>query len=99
MPHHRIRAHYEQLSDFKRIRIIGLKEAGWINRRIARYMGRSDATIRRGWQEWEDNGRFQRHGGSGRPRATAEREERLIVRSLVTAPDSSLSTIIRATRT
>ncbi|GFS94214.1 hypothetical protein TNCV_3786711 [Trichonephila clavipes] len=42
----RIRAHYEQLSEFERGRIIGLKEAGWANRRIARHMGRSDAAIR-----------------------------------------------------
>ncbi|GFY02133.1 transposable element Tcb1 transposase [Trichonephila clavipes] len=41
----RIRAHYEQLSEFERGRIIGLKEAGWANRRIARPMGRSDAFL------------------------------------------------------
>ncbi|GFV40492.1 hypothetical protein TNCV_4643881 [Trichonephila clavipes] len=40
MPRRRIRAHYEQLSVFERDRIIGLKEAGWANRRIARHMGR-----------------------------------------------------------
>ncbi|GFX53312.1 HTH_Tnp_Tc3_2 domain-containing protein [Trichonephila clavipes] len=62
-------------------------------------MGRSVATIRRCWQEWGDNGRFQRHDSSGQPRATANRGNRLIVRSAVTAPDSSLSTIRRVTRT
>ncbi|GFX90893.1 HTH_Tnp_Tc3_2 domain-containing protein [Trichonephila clavipes] len=46
-----------------------------------------------------DNGRFQRHDGSGQPRATTDRENKLIVRSTVTAPDSSLSTVGRATRT
>ncbi|GFT40434.1 hypothetical protein TNCV_1646361 [Trichonephila clavipes] len=46
MPRRRIRAHYEQLSEFERGRIIGLEEAGWANRRIARHMGRSDAAIR-----------------------------------------------------
>ncbi|GFY19775.1 uncharacterized protein TNCV_4649451 [Trichonephila clavipes] len=56
-------------------------------------MGRSDAVIRRCWQEWADNGRFQFHDGSGRPRATTDQEDRVIVRSGVTAPDSSLSTI------
>ncbi|GFX46956.1 hypothetical protein TNCV_315791 [Trichonephila clavipes] len=39
MPHHRIRAHYEQMSEFERGRIIGLKEASWVNRRINRCMG------------------------------------------------------------
>ena len=99
MPRRRIRAHYEQLSEFKRGRVIGLKDAGWANWRIARHMGRSDAAIRRCWQEWVDNGRFRRHNGSGRPMATTDREDRVMVRSAVTAPDSSLSTIRRATRT
>ncbi|GFS98492.1 HTH_Tnp_Tc3_2 domain-containing protein [Trichonephila clavipes] len=45
------------------------------------------------------NGRFQRHDGSGQPRATEDREDRLIVRSAITAPYSSLSTIRRTTRT
>ncbi|GFT93410.1 HTH_Tnp_Tc3_2 domain-containing protein [Trichonephila clavipes] len=46
-----------------------------------------------------ENGRLQRHDGSVRPKATADREDRLIVRSAVTASDSSLSTIRRTTRT
>ncbi|GFX13754.1 HTH_Tnp_Tc3_2 domain-containing protein [Trichonephila clavipes] len=90
MPHHRIRAHCQQLCEFERGRIIIMKEAGWINRRIARHMGRNDAAIRRCWQEWVDKGRFQRHDGSGRPRTTADQEDRLIVRSASIARDSSL---------
>ncbi|GFS70039.1 HTH_Tnp_Tc3_2 domain-containing protein [Trichonephila clavipes] len=83
MPRHRIRAHYEQPSEFERGRIIGLKDGGWANRRIARHMGRSNAAIRRCWQEWVDNSRFQRHDGCGRPRDTADQENRLIVRSTI----------------
>ncbi|GFW42496.1 hypothetical protein TNCV_4256911 [Trichonephila clavipes] len=48
----RIRTHYEQLFEFERGRIIGLKWAGWKNWRIARHMGRSDAVISKCWQEW-----------------------------------------------
>ncbi|GFW58867.1 uncharacterized protein TNCV_4047051 [Trichonephila clavipes] len=71
MPRRRIRDHYEQLSEFERRRIIErsivlplvLKEAGCVNRRIVRHMGRSDAAIRRCWQEWadmfSDESRFQ----------------------------------------
>ncbi|GFX08700.1 hypothetical protein TNCV_62271 [Trichonephila clavipes] len=33
-----IRAHYEQLLELKRSRIIGLKEVGWANRGIARHI-------------------------------------------------------------
>ncbi|GFW54980.1 hypothetical protein TNCV_2785951 [Trichonephila clavipes] len=47
-----IRPHYEQLSEFETGRIIGLKEAGWENRRITRHRGRSDAAKRKCWQEW-----------------------------------------------
>ncbi|GFS71646.1 transposable element Tc1 transposase [Trichonephila clavipes] len=47
IPHRRIRAHYEQLSEFERGLIIELKEAGWANRRITHHMGRSDTVIRR----------------------------------------------------
>ncbi|GFW36597.1 hypothetical protein TNCV_1955971 [Trichonephila clavipes] len=42
---------------------------------------------------------FQRHDGSRRPRTTADREDRFIVRSVTTVPGSSLSTIRRATHT
>ncbi|GFW59751.1 HTH_Tnp_Tc3_2 domain-containing protein [Trichonephila clavipes] len=85
MPRRRIRAHYEQLSEFERGRIIGLKEAGWANWTIARHMSRSDAANRRCWQEWVDSDTFQYHDCSGRPRVTIDQEDRLIVRSAVTA--------------
>ncbi|GFY36139.1 hypothetical protein TNCV_4845111 [Trichonephila clavipes] len=62
-------------------------------------MGQSDEAIKRCWQEWMDNSRFQRHDGSGRRRATADREDILIVKSAVTASDSTLSTIRRTTHT
>ncbi|GFV04620.1 transposable element Tcb1 transposase [Trichonephila clavipes] len=65
MSHRGIRAHFEQLSEFERGRINEQKEAGWTNRRIACHMGRSDAAIRRCWQEWVENDRFQRYEGSG----------------------------------
>ncbi|GFX65448.1 transposable element Tc1 transposase [Trichonephila clavipes] len=61
MPRRRIRAQYEQLSEFERDRIIELKEGGWTNRRITRHMNRSDAAIRRCWQEWVDSDIFQCH--------------------------------------
>ncbi|GFW65116.1 HTH_Tnp_Tc3_2 domain-containing protein [Trichonephila clavipes] len=95
MHHCSIRAHCEQLTDFVRGRIIGLKEAGW---RIARHMGRSNAAIGKCWQEWVNNVRFQCHDGSGQPRATADRKDILIGISAFTVPDSTLSTIRHATR-
>ncbi|GFX47586.1 HTH_Tnp_Tc3_2 domain-containing protein [Trichonephila clavipes] len=75
------------------------KKAGWANRRITRLKGRSDASIRRCWKERVNDVKFPCHEGSSRPLAIADWEDRLIVRSGVTAPDSSLSTIRRAIRT
>ncbi|GFW01218.1 uncharacterized protein TNCV_4514171 [Trichonephila clavipes] len=85
MPCRRVPAHYEQFSEFERGCLIGLKEGCRANRRIARLMGRSDAAIRRCWQERVDSGRIQRHDGIGRPRATVDQEDRLIVRSSISA--------------
>ncbi|GFU56914.1 HTH_Tnp_Tc3_2 domain-containing protein [Trichonephila clavipes] len=75
-------------------------ERGWFsaNRRITHHNGQSHAANRRYWQERVDNGRLQRHDGSGRPRATADREVRVIIRPAVTAPDSSQSGIRYAIR-
>ncbi|GFV94587.1 transposable element Tc1 transposase [Trichonephila clavipes] len=52
MPLRRNRRQYEQLTDFDRGRIIGLREAGWSNRRIGRHLGRSDMVVARCWQQW-----------------------------------------------
>ncbi|UYV82659.1 hypothetical protein LAZ67_22000420 [Cordylochernes scorpioides] len=99
MPRRKIRVHYEYMSEFESGRAIRLKEAGWSNRLIARHLCRSDAAIRRCWQKWVNNGSIQRQEGSGRPRATTEREDRAIVRTAVAAPESTLSTIQRVTGT
>ncbi|GFV79394.1 hypothetical protein TNCV_1903661 [Trichonephila clavipes] len=90
-----------QFEILNRCRIIGLKKclaSGFklttLGKCRLKSLGKSRA-IRKCWQEWVDSGRFQSHYGSGRPRATADREDRVIVRSAVTAPDSTLSTIRR----
>ncbi|GFV65774.1 HTH_38 domain-containing protein [Trichonephila clavipes] len=80
MPLRRNRRQYEQLTDFDRGRIIGLREAGWSNRRIGRHLGRSDMVVARCWQQWITEGRVYRRGGSGRPRNTNDREDRAIRR-------------------
>ncbi|GFU63790.1 transposable element Tcb1 transposase [Trichonephila clavipes] len=63
MPPRRNRRQYEQLTDFDRGRIIGLREAGWSNRRIGRHLGRSDMVVARCWQQWIKEGRVYRRGG------------------------------------
>ncbi|GFV24056.1 HTH_38 domain-containing protein, partial [Trichonephila clavipes] len=56
----RNRRQYEQLTDFDSGRIIGLREAGWSNRRIGRHLGRSDMVLARCWQQWITEGRVYR---------------------------------------
>ncbi|GFV25222.1 transposable element Tcb2 transposase [Trichonephila clavipes] len=56
MPLRRNRRQYEQLTDFDGGRIIGLREAGWSNRRIGRHLGRSDMVVARCWQQWITEG-------------------------------------------
>ncbi|GFU83745.1 transposable element Tc1 transposase [Trichonephila clavipes] len=95
MPLRRNRRQYEQLTDFDRGRIIGLREAGWSNRRIGRHLGRSDMVVARCWQQWITEGRVYRRGGSGRPRNTNDREDRAIRRVATSAPTMSLASIQR----
>ncbi|GFS83140.1 HTH_Tnp_Tc3_2 domain-containing protein [Trichonephila clavipes] len=64
MPLRRNRRQYEQLTDFDRGRIIGLREAGWSNRRIGRHLGQSDMVVARCWQQWITEGRMYRRGGA-----------------------------------
>lgn len=95
MPLTRNRRQYEQLSDFERGRIVGLREAGWSNRRIGRHLGRSDMVVARCWQQWITEGIVYRRGGSGLPRNTNAREDRAIIRAARSAPTTSLESIRR----
>ncbi|GFV70305.1 HTH_Tnp_Tc3_2 domain-containing protein [Trichonephila clavipes] len=68
MPLRRNRRQYEQLTDFDRGRIIGLREAGWSNRRVGRHLGRSDMVVARCWQQWITEGDVdQKFARSRRP--------------------------------
>ncbi|GFV59037.1 transposable element Tcb2 transposase [Trichonephila clavipes] len=51
MPLRRFRRQYEQLSQSERGRIIGMIEAGWSVRQVARQLGRSDCIVRRCWDQ------------------------------------------------
>ncbi|GFV56666.1 transposable element Tc1 transposase [Trichonephila clavipes] len=95
IPLRRNRRQYEQLTDFDRGRIIGLREAGWSNRRIGRHLGRSDMVVARCWQQWITEGRVYRRGESGRPWNTNDREDRAIRRVATSAPTTSLASIQR----
>ncbi|GFV66041.1 transposable element Tcb2 transposase [Trichonephila clavipes] len=89
MPLRRFRRQYEQLLQFKRGRIIGMMEAGWSSRRVARQLGRSNCLVRRCWDQWIREMSFTRRPGSGSPRQTKHREDRHIVRNARVQPTAS----------
>lgn len=76
MPRVRQNQNFNQLSDFERGRIIGMKEAGFSLREIANRVGRNVSTVSRCWSRWSEEGAHERRQGSGRPRSTTDREER-----------------------
>ncbi|GFX44055.1 transposable element Tcb2 transposase [Trichonephila clavipes] len=67
MPLRRFRRQYEQLSQFERGRIIGMMEAGWSARRVARQLGHSDCVVMKCWDKWIREMSFTRSHGSGCP--------------------------------
>ncbi|GFW46605.1 transposable element Tcb2 transposase [Trichonephila clavipes] len=89
----RFRKQYEQRSQFMRERIIGMMEAGWPARRVARQLGLSDCVVRRCWDQWIREMPFTRRPGSGHPRQTSRREDHHIVRNSRVQPTASLAVI------
>ncbi|GFV34651.1 transposable element Tcb2 transposase [Trichonephila clavipes] len=78
MPLRRFRIQYEQLSQFERGRIIGMMEAGWSARRVARQLSRSDYVLRRCWDQWIREMSFTRRPGSELPQQISRPEDRHI---------------------
>ncbi|GFT16608.1 transposable element Tcb2 transposase [Trichonephila clavipes] len=93
MPLRRFRRQYEQLLQFERGRIIGMMEAGWSARRVARQLGRSDHVVRSCWDQWIREMSFTRRQGSGCPRQTSRREDCHIVRNARVQPTASSAAI------
>ncbi|GFV65376.1 transposable element Tcb2 transposase [Trichonephila clavipes] len=93
MPLRCFQRQYEQLSQFERGRIIGMMEAGWSARRLARQLGRSDCVMRRSWDQWIRKLLFTRRPGLECPRQTSHREDCHIVRNVRVQPTASSAAI------
>ncbi|KAJ4451844.1 hypothetical protein ANN_03322 [Periplaneta americana] len=91
MPLRRNQRDFTQLTEFQRGRIIGMREAGWSNWRIAKYLRRSDQTVRMCWHQWMR----EACAHSDWARLTTRREDRRILRQAQTDPTASSSTILR----
>ncbi|GFU19993.1 transposable element Tcb2 transposase [Trichonephila clavipes] len=89
MPLRRFRRQYAQLSQFERGRIIGMMEAGWSARRVARQLRRSDCAVRRFGDQWIQEMSFARRPDSGRPQQSSRRADRHIVRNARALPTAS----------
>ncbi|GFX00740.1 transposable element Tcb1 transposase [Trichonephila clavipes] len=90
MPLRHHRRQYEQLSEFKRGRIIGMIKAEWSARRVASQVCRSDLTIGGCWDQWTEETSFAWRPDSGRPRQTSCREDRHIIQHAHEIPTASL---------
>ncbi|GFV40489.1 transposable element Tcb1 transposase [Trichonephila clavipes] len=93
MPGKRARRHFSQLSEFERCLIIGMKTAGWLTRRVAAQVDRSECAVRNCWERWTREGTHVRKTGSGASRKTTRREDPKIVRQALVEPTVTLSTI------
>ncbi|GFT81924.1 HTH_Tnp_Tc3_2 domain-containing protein [Trichonephila clavipes] len=80
---------HEQMSQFQRGRIIGMMEAGWSARRVARQLSRSDCVVMRCWDQWIRKISFTRRPSSECPRQTSRREDHHIVRNARVQPTAS----------
>ncbi|KAJ8887342.1 hypothetical protein PR048_013557 [Dryococelus australis] len=75
-----IRQIFAQLDEFERGCIVGLKEAGWTFRSIARLLNYSNYTVSRCWGQWEQDGTHTNLECSGRPCWLTSRKNRFILR-------------------
>ncbi|GFY15639.1 transposable element Tcb2 transposase [Trichonephila clavipes] len=73
--------------------MIGMMEAGWSARRVARQLGCPDCVVRRCWDQWIREISFTRRPSSGHPRQTSRREDHHIVRNAHVQPTASSATL------
>ncbi|GFV10287.1 transposable element Tc1 transposase [Trichonephila clavipes] len=76
MPRRRKGAKFEQISEFERGRIVGLREAGLSYRAVATRVQRNSSTIMRVSKQWSDEGRTARKSGSGPRNVTSASDNR-----------------------
>ncbi|GBN93100.1 hypothetical protein AVEN_65520-1 [Araneus ventricosus] len=99
MPLRRRRNHYQQLIEFERGRVVGLREGGFTFHDIAERLGRNVSTVHDCWQQWPRKGTASRRPGSGRPCGTTEREDRRVRRMAVAYGTASVAEIRTAVGT
>ncbi|GFV72243.1 transposable element Tc1 transposase [Trichonephila clavipes] len=89
----RARRHFSQLSEFERDLIIGKKTAGWLTRRVAGQVDRSECAVRNRWELWTREGTQARKTGPGVTRMTMRIDDRMIVWQALVDPKVTRLTI------
>ncbi|GFU80818.1 transposable element Tc1 transposase [Trichonephila clavipes] len=70
-----------------------MKTTGWLTRRVAGQVDRSDCAVRNCWEQWTREGTHARKTGYGATRKTTRREDQRIVRQALVDPTVTRSTI------
>ena len=83
IPRRRERAQYQQVSAFKRGRMVGLQEAGLSYREIAARTGHTATTVMRVWNQWREQGRMQRRADTGPRNVTTLWDDLHLVRMAI----------------
>ncbi|GBL83402.1 hypothetical protein AVEN_110705-1 [Araneus ventricosus] len=99
MPSKKRRSHYQQLTEFERGHVVGLREGGFSFRDIAERLGRNVSTLHDCWQQWSREVTASRRPGSRRPRGATEREDRRVWRMAVAHRTASAAKIRAAVGT
>ncbi|GFV64053.1 transposable element Tcb1 transposase [Trichonephila clavipes] len=96
MPGKRARRHFSQLREIGRGLIIGMKTTGWLTRRVAGEVDRSECAVRNCREQWTREGTHARKTGSEATRKTTRREDRRIGRQALVDPTVTRSTWCQA---
>ncbi|GFX50599.1 uncharacterized protein TNCV_2721861 [Trichonephila clavipes] len=70
-----------------------MKTSGWLTRRVAGQVDRSECAVRNCWEQRTREGTHARKIGSGATRKTTRREDRRIMRQALVDPTVTRSTI------
>ncbi|GFW31552.1 transposable element Tc1 transposase [Trichonephila clavipes] len=83
MPPRRNKEKFQQLREFERGRIIGLREGGFSYRAIRARVQWNSSTVMQVWKQWTDKHRKTRKTGSGQRKVTSVRDYRHLLRMTV----------------
>ncbi|GFW80537.1 transposable element Tcb2 transposase [Trichonephila clavipes] len=87
------RRRFRRLSQYLRGRIIGMMEAVWSDKRVARQLNHSACIVRRCCDQWIQKMSLTRRPGSRHPRQTSCRDDRPIGRNARVQPTASSAAI------